>query len=226
MLCPASARAQGGVPLWTNRFNGPANNSDVGRVIAIDGSGNVFVGGGSDGNGTASDYVTVKYSNAGVPIWTNYYNGPGNGHDSASAIAVDSSGNVFVTGYSYGIGTGSDLVPITYSSSIPLPRLDFQLQNNQLVLDWTNTGFNLQSAPAIIGTFTNLPGATSPFTNALTGPQQFFRLKGDGRGQPIRSVATSGKTPGTLNDWSAAVSKTSRSVWLSRVLRPVLSRHI
>jgi len=28
----------------------------------------------------------------------------------------------------------------------------------------------------ITGTFTNLPGATSPYTNALTGAQQFFRL--------------------------------------------------
>ena len=52
--------------------------------------------------------------------------------------------------------------------------------DNQLVLSWTNAGFSLQSAPAVTGTFTNLPGATSPYTNALTGAQQFFRLKGDG----------------------------------------------
>ena len=29
------------------------------------------------------------------------------------------------------------------------------------------------------GPFTNLPAATSPYTNALTAPQQFFRLKAD-----------------------------------------------
>jgi len=56
------------------------------------------------------------------------------------------------------------------------PRLDFQLLNNQLVLSWTNAGFNLQSAPALTGPFTNLPAATSPYTNSLTAPQQFFRL--------------------------------------------------
>jgi len=44
------------------------------------------------------------------------------------------------------------------------------------VLSWTNAGFNLQSAPAVIGPFTNLPSATSPFTNSLGGSQQFFRL--------------------------------------------------
>jgi hypothetical protein len=51
--------------------------------------------------------------------------------------------------------------------------------NNQLVLSWTNAGFSLPSAPAVTGTFTNISGATSPYTNSLTGAQQFFRLKGD-----------------------------------------------
>jgi hypothetical protein len=35
----------------------------------------------------------------------------------------------------------------------------------------------LQSAPAVTGTFTNIPGATnSPYTNPITAAQQFFRL--------------------------------------------------
>ena len=51
--------------------------------------------------------------------------------------------------------------------------------SNQLVLSWTNAGFNLQSAPAVTGPFTNLLGATSPYTNATTSAQQFFRLIGN-----------------------------------------------
>ncbi len=54
--------------------------------------------------------------------------------------------------------------------------LQGQWLNQQLVLSWTNAGFNLQSAPAVTGTFTNVPGATSPYTNGATGAQQFFRL--------------------------------------------------
>ena len=46
--------------------------------------------------------------------------------------------------------------------------LNFQLLKNQLVLSWTNAGFNLQTAPAVTGPFTNLPAATSPYTNSLT----------------------------------------------------------
>jgi hypothetical protein len=230
LLCPNSAHAQGGVPLWTNRYNGPANGWDFAKAIAVDSSGNVFVTGESQGIGTGLDYATIKYSNGGVPLWTNRYNGPANSDDGPQAIAVDSSGNVFVTGASSGgssrdyatvaysnagallwtrryngpangddwayaiavdsngnvfvtgesgYGSHSDYVTIKYSSSVSPTRLDFQLLSNELVLSWTNAGFTLQSAPAIPGAFTNIPTATSPYTNPITGPQQFFRLKGD-----------------------------------------------
>jgi hypothetical protein len=222
----------GGVPLWIKRYNGPANRDDVAFGIAVDSSGNVLVTGYSQGSAIFggerdSDFLTIMYSSAGVPLWTRRYNGAAPATiDVAQAIAVDRSGNAIVTGTSlqgtpFSVGyyatvaysstgvplwtnshesassgislnakplaldksgnvfvTGSP-VTIKYSSSVPLPRLDFQLPNNQLVLSWTNAGFNLQTAPAVTGAFTNIPAATSPYTNAPTGPQQFFRLRGD-----------------------------------------------
>jgi hypothetical protein len=45
-----------------------------------------------------------------------------------------------------------------------------------VVLTWTNAGYNLQSASAVTGTYTTIPGATSPYTNAIAGGGQFFRL--------------------------------------------------
>jgi uncharacterized delta-60 repeat protein len=110
-----------GVALWTNRYNGPANDFDFAYAVAVDSSGNVFVTGESWSHSSA-DYATIKYSSAGVPLWTNRYNGPGNGNDSAAAMAVDSSGNVFVTGSSYsGTNTYDDYATIKYSSAgVPL----------------------------------------------------------------------------------------------------------
>jgi hypothetical protein len=35
-----------------------------------------------------------------VPLWTNRYNGPGNGDDYAYAVGVDGNNNVIVTGAS------------------------------------------------------------------------------------------------------------------------------
>jgi Beta-propeller repeat len=106
--------SSGGVPLWTNRYSGPGQNS-VSSAVAVDGSNNVIVT-GSSGSGTNNDYVTIQYSSAGVPLWTNRYNGPGAGDDRACAVAVDRSNNVMVTGSS-----GGDYATIQYSSGgVPL----------------------------------------------------------------------------------------------------------
>jgi len=112
-----------GVPLWTNRYNGPANDYDEATGVAVDRSGNVIVTGGSDGDGFGYDYVyaTIKYSGAGVPLWTNRYSETGDGQDTAYAVAVDDSGNVFVTGTSIGSGSGHDCATIKYSGAgVPL----------------------------------------------------------------------------------------------------------
>jgi hypothetical protein len=111
-----------GVPLWTNRYDGPGNSNDYANALAVDASGDVFVTGSAtvSTNGH-SDYATIKYSGAGVALWTNLYNGPGNGDDQALAAGVDSSGNVFVTGKSVGINDNLDYATIKYSSAgVPL----------------------------------------------------------------------------------------------------------
>src|SRR5262245_10639068 len=105
----------------TTRYSARANGSDAAGAVAVDVSGTVFVTGSSAGSGGDSDYATIAYSGAGVPLWTNRYNGPGNYDDRAIAIALDGSGDVFVTGSSFGSGSGSDYVTIKYSGAgVPL----------------------------------------------------------------------------------------------------------
>jgi len=105
-----------GVPLWTNYYNGPGNGDDYPRALAVDASNNVIVTGAS-GPALSTNYATIKYSSAGVPLWTNRYSSPGSTNDCAQAVAVDENNNVIVTGYSMGSGTSYDYTTIGYSSA-------------------------------------------------------------------------------------------------------------
>ena len=115
-----------GVEQWVQRYNGPTNNGDYGRSVAVDGQGNVYVTGMSCyGPDSAYNYVTIKYNSAGVEQWVQIYDGPGNGDDYAWPLAVDGAGNVYVTGWSYeGSGTDFDYATIKYIQSSPFLRGD------------------------------------------------------------------------------------------------------
>lgn len=104
-----------GVQQWVQRYNGPANGTDIATSIKVDNSGNVYVTGYSDGNGTAADYATVKYNSSGAQQWAVRYNGASNGSDQAVELAIDNSGNVFITGVSDGIFT--DYATLKYNSA-------------------------------------------------------------------------------------------------------------
>ena len=92
-----------------------ASSSDFGYGIAVDSSSNVYVCGASYGTGAGMyDLFVAKYNSSGSIQWqrtlgyssTNTY---GNGVD------VDSSGNVYVTGYTDASGSGN-----SQGASIPL----------------------------------------------------------------------------------------------------------
>jgi uncharacterized delta-60 repeat protein len=102
---------------WVARYNGAGNSDDIALAMAVDSAGNVYVTGYSLGSGTGYDYATIKYDASGQQQWVAQYNGAGNSHDSAYAMAVDSAGNVYVTGSSVGSGTGYDYVTIKYDAS-------------------------------------------------------------------------------------------------------------
>jgi uncharacterized delta-60 repeat protein len=102
-----------GVQAWVARYNGPGTSTDVANAIALDASGDVYVTGESQGSGTETDFATLKYSASGVRKWIARYNGPGNTFDTATALALDGSGNVYVTGRSNKVG-GSVYTTIKY----------------------------------------------------------------------------------------------------------------
>ncbi|MCB0724462.1 MAG: SBBP repeat-containing protein [Ignavibacteriae bacterium] len=101
---------------WVKQYNGTADGYDYAESIVTDDAGNSYVIGSSDSTGLG-DIVTIKYSPSGTMLWVKKYDGTAHGDDRGIAITMDDSSNVYVTGYSEGIGTAIDIVTIKYSSS-------------------------------------------------------------------------------------------------------------
>ncbi|MBC6607565.1 SBBP repeat-containing protein [Hymenobacter sp. BT188] len=103
-----------GQPLWVARYNGPANKLDLAYAITVDLVGNVYVAGvSSDGND--EDLVTIRYDqHTGQEKWVARYNGAGNGEETATDIAVDLVGNVYVTGTTTNLSGNSDYLTLKY----------------------------------------------------------------------------------------------------------------
>ena len=107
-----------GNQVWVARYNGPANSDDMALALRLDSAGNVFVTGASRDSAGQDDYATVKYDGAtGNQMWVARYNGPANDRDRAFALAVDSAGNVFVTGWSRGVDSDMDYATVKYDGA-------------------------------------------------------------------------------------------------------------
>jgi|GEM_PF-641641 len=114
----AKHAAADGHLLWELYHPGVANDLDGARAIALDGAGNVVVTGATSYGRGSMDYYTAKYAAAdGHLIWEQYYDGPSHGADIAQAVAVDSAGNVAITGKSVMTGQGYDFYTVKYAAA-------------------------------------------------------------------------------------------------------------
>jgi hypothetical protein len=102
---------------WVARYTPPWEADDDVKAIAVDAQGNVYVTGQSWGLGGNYDYATVKYNSAGQQEWATRYDGPDHGNDQANAMAIDSSGNVYVTGSSQTGDSYTEWATIKYDSA-------------------------------------------------------------------------------------------------------------
>ncbi len=95
---------------WVRRYASPGNGIDYGRAIAVDDSSNVYVVGECR---SYPYFLTIKYNASGNTAWR--YSEPLDCFNGiAYAMRVDSAYDVYVTGFSYGSGTGNDYATIKY----------------------------------------------------------------------------------------------------------------
>jgi hypothetical protein len=86
-----------GDEVWVARYDGPGTDWDGGDNIVVDDLGNIYVSGVL--SGSSQDYVTIKYGpDSNEAEWIALYDGAKSIMDAPTDIALDESGNVYVTG--------------------------------------------------------------------------------------------------------------------------------
>jgi len=109
-----------GDTLWTRKFIGPGFTWGKSNAMQVDTSGNIYITGFTWGNSSSGDFTTIKYNPDGDTLWQAYYDDADGNIDEATAIALDDSANVYVTGWST-IGGNSpdnlDFYTIKYNSA-------------------------------------------------------------------------------------------------------------
>ena len=108
-----------GVEQWSKTWGG--TGSDYANDLVLDASGNIYVAGTTNSTGlTTGDYdqTLVKYNSSGVEQWSKTWGGTG--ADTAKALSLDTSGNIYVVGNanSTGLTAGDyDQTLVKYNSS-------------------------------------------------------------------------------------------------------------
>ncbi len=93
-----------GTAQWTAVYDGSLDGVGGSALdVAVDAAGNLYAAGFiNDTNFYPNrDYLVVAFGPDGVQRWAQRFNGPGDGFDRATEIAVDSAGAVYVSGTSY-----------------------------------------------------------------------------------------------------------------------------
>ncbi len=169
--------------LWDNAYAAPGTNNDKAEAVdvATDAAGNVYVTGKSYQSGVGYgnyDIVTIKYDAAGNQVWQRTYDNPShtNADDVPVKIAVDSSGNVYVAGYT-AVGSSNptdptfnnhDFVVVKYDSSgnqLWAPTFD---NTNSTDSDDEPTGMVVDNAGNVIVTGSSCSGFSANTCAYLT----------------------------------------------------------
>jgi len=154
-----------GTKLWT-RLIGNLGDT-LGEGITVDSSGNIYVTGGTTGDldgqtATAIGYsnlFVIKYDSNGTKLWTKLL-GVYSAYAIGNSIAVDSSGNSYVTGFTNGNLDGQTLIGI---SGVFIIKYD---PNG--TKQWTKLSGGISST-STIGTIGNSIAVDSSGNSYITG---------------------------------------------------------
>ncbi|OYU83388.1 MAG: hypothetical protein CFE24_11605 [Flavobacterium sp. BFFFF2] len=127
---------------WSNRYNGQGDYSDRFTSVQTDAAGNVYLAGSTINSGQNQNILILKLDSNGNELWRTVFDGPSSGADAALSMTLDSSGNIYVTGYAKFSASGTDVVTmkltnagqITWTANYGFTTDQYE-QGNSVVVD-------------------------------------------------------------------------------------------
>ena len=101
---------------WVARYINPGNTFDIASKMVSDNQGNLYIT-GNIFEGSNKNCIAIKYDTTGTQKWADSYNGTGSNYDAGLSIAVNNSGEVFVTGVTQMSSENFDFLTIKYNSA-------------------------------------------------------------------------------------------------------------
>ncbi len=89
---------------WAARFDRGGPYGDHPVALAVDGAGNVVVGGESSTANTGVDITVLKYDLSGALMWSHFHDGTAHSTDRLTTLRMDAAGNIYVAGNSASVG--------------------------------------------------------------------------------------------------------------------------
>jgi len=106
-----------GILRWIYRDDGPGNDADRANSLVYGADGNIYIAGMSCDIDTSYDFTVISLISTCNRRWEYRYNGQANEWGEAYSLVYGADGNIYIAGYTTGIGTYSDFTVISLTSA-------------------------------------------------------------------------------------------------------------
>ncbi len=105
-----------GTLTWSVNWSGAGSFNDAPSCIALNGTGDIFIAGTTYSATSLYNYALIKYNSSSTKLWQSTYDYTSK-NDFATAMVVNSSNDVIVTGSSAATTTNSDFTTLKYAGT-------------------------------------------------------------------------------------------------------------